>query len=47
MAIRSLELVDYVYKASPEEKAKAKRAILQHDPDAIDIIEILGLDDGQ
>jgi hypothetical protein len=43
--IQPLELVDSVYKATPEERRRAKRAVLQHDPNAIDILEILGLDD--
>jgi len=42
--IQPLELVGTIYMATPAEKAKAKRAVLQHDPDAIDILEILGLD---
>jgi hypothetical protein len=45
MGIQSLELVDSVYKATPEERRKAKRAVLQHDPNAIDILQILGLVD--
>ena len=45
MGIQSLELVDSVYKATPEERRRAKRAVLQHDPSASDILAILGLVD--
>ena len=43
LMIQSLELVGSVYVATPTEKRKARKAILQHDPTAIDILEILGL----
>ena len=43
--IQSLELVGSIYMATPSEKMAAKRAILQHDSKALDIVEILGLDD--
>ena len=43
--IRSLELIDSIYTPTPADKAKAKATILAHDPKALDIVEILGLDD--
>ena len=43
--IRSLELIDSIYTPTPGDKAKAKAAILAHDPKALDIVEILGLND--
>jgi hypothetical protein len=34
-----------IYDATPISKAKARRVILAHDDTAIDILEILGLND--
>jgi hypothetical protein len=34
-----------IYDATPEAKVKARRVILAHDDTAIDILEILGLND--
>lgn len=41
--INPLELVGSVYQVPESVKQSAKRAILQHDPMAVDILEILGL----
>ncbi len=38
-------MLQSIYEATPENRAKAKRVILAHDETAIDILEILGLDD--
>jgi hypothetical protein len=43
--IKPLELVGSIYTPTAADKAKAKAAILAHDPKALDIVEILGLDD--
>jgi len=34
-----------IYEATPENRAKAKRVILAHDETALDILEILGLEE--
>ena len=34
-----------IYDATPESKEKARAVILAHDPTAIDILEILGLEE--
>lgn len=44
MGIRSLELVDSVYKPTPQERHAARKAILNHDPNALDVLKLLGLD---
>ena len=41
--INPLDLVGSVYQVPESVKQSAKRAILQHDPFAADILEILGL----
>ena len=41
--INPLELVGSVYQVPESVRQLAKRAILQHDPMAADILEILGL----
>jgi hypothetical protein len=41
--INPLELVGSIYQVPESVRQSAKRAILQHDPLAADILEILGL----
>lgn len=41
--INPLELVGLVYQVPESVKQSAERAILQHDPMAVDILKILGL----
>lgn len=43
--IQSLELVGSIYVNTAAEKVAAKRAVLSHEPNATDILEILGLSD--
>lgn len=43
--IQPLELVGSIYTNTAAEKIAAKRAVLSHDADATDILEILGLSD--
>jgi len=38
-------MLNSIYDATPLSKVKAKRVILAHDATAIDILEILGLDE--
>ena len=38
-------MLNSIYDATPQNRAKAKRVILAHDPAALDILEILGLND--
>lgn len=45
MEINSQGIFESIYNATPTAKVAAKKAILQHDPNAIDILEILGLSD--
>ena len=45
--IKSLELIDTIYTNTAAEKIAAKRAVLSHEPNATDILEILGLSDGK
>lgn len=40
-------MLSSIYDATPESKVKAKAVILAHDPTALDILEILGLDNGE
>ena len=42
--IKSLDLVGTIYSNTAAEKIAAKRAVLSHDANATDILEILGLD---
>lgn len=41
--IQSLEIIANAYECTPEVKQAATAAILAHDPLAIDILEMLGL----
>ena len=43
--IKNLDLVGTIYTNTAAEKIAAKRAVLSHDANATDIIEILGLSD--
>ena len=45
--IQSLDLVGTIYSNSAAEKIAAKRAVLSHDANATDILEILGLSNGK
>ena len=43
--IDSQIMLNSIYNATPESKGAARRVILRHDSDALDIVEILGLND--
>ena len=45
--IKSLDLVDTIYSNTAAEKIAAKRAVLSHDANATDVLEILGLSDAK
>ena len=44
MQLDSQIVMGSIYEATPEAKLKAKAVILAHDPTALDILEILGLE---
>ena len=41
--IKSLDIVAIAYESTPEQIEAARRVILTHDPTAVDIVEMLGL----
>ena len=45
MQLDSEIMLGSIYEATPENRAKAKAVILAHDPTALDILEILGLEE--
>ena len=45
MQLDSEIMLGSIYEATPQNRAKAKAVILSHDPTALDILEILGLEE--
>ena len=45
MQLDSEIMLQSIYEATPENRVKAKAVILAHDDTAIDILEILGLEE--